>query len=333
MSFLLHWSTYLFSTVAEAIRLGFFVAMALGPSEVVDELADVDGDAVEFNAGQIMILEALPGDNGETDIIFAQREGGVVEELLSLILDFEPLLEVVEMMAPVGVDFDFEMVDPLQELRPVMMTELNFVRQIVPELTLDQKQNIMKSAEDCLKQAADKAARSDDPALRPVLGILLDSPGDIRDSLRLAIVQKLKEALPGDRFDRFLSLSEFGQSQRKKAAILGMVSRLDGELFLSQSQREQLINEISSQWDSRWSNTSDMFQLEDGVSRILDAVIMSCLDEAQQAAWKSLRGSELEETLLGVENAEDQIAENDGWWGEATPLAEPPVDTKQFGDQ
>lgn len=324
--------------MAEAIRLGFLVAIALEPSEVVDGLADVDGVAVEFNAradinfGQIKILEALPGDNGEADLIFAQSEGGVVEELLSLILDFEPLLEVVEMMAPVGVDFDFEMVDPIQELRPVMMSELNFVRQTVPELTLDQKRNIMKSAEDCLKKAADQAARSDDPELRPVLGVLLDSPGDIRDSLRLAIVQKLKEALPEERFDRFLSLSEFGQSQRKKAAILGMVSRLDGELFLSQSQREQLINEISSHWDSRWSNTSEMFQLEEGVSRILDTVIMSCLDEAQQAAWKSLRGSELEETLLGVEIAEDQIAENDGWWGEAIPLAEPPVDTEPFGD-
>ena len=326
MSFLLHWSTYFFSTAAQAFKLCFLIASAFEPGDKNERFPVLDGPAVEFqevtdiDLGEWVILEAVPGDNAEAEIMFAPSDEGVVEGLVSGLLDFVPLLEVVEVLAQEGVDFDVALVDPLQELRPVMMRELEFVRHAVPELTLEQKRNIWTVAEASLKRAADLAAKRDQPEFVQVVGVLLDPP-DIHESLRLAIATELRKSLPTNRFERFASMSEFRVSQQKRAAILAIVSRMDGELYLSQSQRDQLINEITSKWDSRWSNRGSMFHFDDGTSCIPEAVLKSCLNEAQQTAWKSLQGrSEFQETFA------IDVEEDDGWWSQASPSEESPVE-------
>jgi len=323
MSFILHWTTYFLTTLAQTIQLVIFVAATLEPVSVEEEFAVADRLAVvvrevaDAEIGGLMILEAVPRVPAEPEIMLKPLLEGVAEGLLEGLFGFEPLLEVVEWMAD-EQEFKLVMGDPLEELRPVMMVELNFVRHAVPDLTLEQKRKVWNAAEACLKQSADRTAERNHLAVG-LMGFMPATPVTPRESLSQAISGELKQILSPDRFERFAETADKRQLRRKTAAILGIVSRLDGELYLSQSQREQLIDAISSNCGTGWINRADTLDWqEDPLDGIPEAVIASCLNEAQQSAWKSLQESQIFE-MISVGEFEHV---DDGWWSAPGPLDE-----------
>lgn len=316
MSFLLNLSTYFVSTLCEIFKLGLVATSAFGP--VSDDPIAVNV-ANQVRGGDIFFLEFIL----ENEDIIAPLPALIIEEdlppqqtplttaffgLFDLLFEVESVLEFIGLVVEEGGNFDFAAAVDVSELQPLMLSELNFVRHALPELTLAQKRKVWSAAEASIRQSSTLISLEDRPEFAQVVGVLLEPEPDPQAALRREISRVLKANLPGEWFEHYVAMTEARNSQRKRAAILRIVSKLDGDLYLSQSQRDQLIESISSNWKPSWSDSLSIARFAENIPAVPELVLSACLNELQQAARQSFLEFDQGQPFWVFDIAEDD------WW-------------------
>ena len=200
----------------------------------------------------------------------------------------------------------------LQQFRPHLMEELGFIRLVCSDLTAEQRPKIKEAGEAGLKKAAKQMADLQNRQNRG-LGFQPNAQPEPRKMIREAIAKALKETLTPDQMQRYTREANDRTAHRKQAAFLSVVSRLDGNLYLTPEQRDAIFENIASNWQEKWEQWL-MFSAygNEYFPTIPDKIIVPQLNAEQKSVWNGLQKIE----LGGWWGGNGQVQPNDGWWGD-----------------
>ena len=200
----------------------------------------------------------------------------------------------------------------LQQFRPHLMEELGFIRLVCSDLTAEQRPKIKEAGEAGLKKAAKQMADVQNRQNRG-LGFQPNAQPEPRRMIREAIANALKETLTPDQMQRYTREADDRTAHRKQAAILSVVSRLDGNLYLTPKQRDAIVDSIASNWQEKWEQWLMLSAYgNEYFPTIPDKIIAPQLNAAQKSVWEGLQKIE----LGGWWGGNGQVQANDGWWGD-----------------
>ena len=206
----------------------------------------------------------------------------------------------------------------LVQYRPLLTEELGFVRLVCSDLSKDLRPKIKAAGEASLKQAAKEMAQFQN---RQNQGIAIQArtQPEPRKMVREAVSKALRETLTVEQMQRYSLEANARKEQRKRAAILCVVSRLDGCLSLSADQREKIIDSISSHWEDRWEQWLMINVYGDQYfPEMPEQYVAPILNPDQKTVWNGLQ-----KINLGVWWGNNgQNAPSDGWWGDEPEAAD-----------
>jgi hypothetical protein len=207
-----------------------------------------------------------------------------------------------------------------QQFRPFLTEELNFVRLVCSDLSKEQRPKIKIAGEASLKLASKQMAEAQNRQNQ--VRILGNKPVEVpepRKMIREAIAGALQETLTEEQTVRYKHEAADRTALRKQAAILSVVSRLDGCLFLNEVQRTKIVTEISSNWQEKWEQWLMMSSYSPDYFPVLpDQYITTHLNADQKSVYQSLQKIDFGIWWGGG----IQVQQNDGWWGDEPGNAE-----------
>jgi hypothetical protein len=252
----------------------------------------------------INLLQSLMG----TPFSIAPPIVEIVLQTMAIIIEEEE-----ELMVAHGAD------DVHQRLRPILFSELDFIRLVCDDLTVEQRARIRSAAEASLIQSALEMAPPHEGDRGESSGVLLETRPDPLFEIRKEIDKAMKEVLTAEKYAQYAVRAASRVAHRKQAAILVIVAQLDGDFCLTVEQRNKIMNEISSQWKDEWEQWLDWNWDFTEIPKNLEPIVSPVLDELQASIWKQTRKSDPEKGWLGNEEIASHF--RDGWWGEDPPMA------------
>lgn len=201
----------------------------------------------------------------------------------------------------------------LQQLRPVLASELGFVRLVLPDLTPEQRKKIKGPADAALKEAARSVAAQQNQQRRG--GVMrTNKPHEPRAIMRQAIAKAVKESVSEEQAALFDAELKLRTERRKKVAIVSLVSMMDQQMFLTPEQRDAITESISAKWQDDWEKWTKMSQMygERYFPQVPDNLVVPHLNPEQKTVWKGVQKIEIG-WWWGGEQGIDPDA--DGWWG------------------
>lgn len=209
-----------------------------------------------------------------------------------------------------------------QQYRPLINTELEFLRLVCDDLTPEQRKSIRDEAEAALKKVS-KAEVARQNGVQGLLVLTLNQGNtNPREVLRKDIWKHAKKVMNDDQYARSHKALEERLEMTKTAAISGVVTIIDHHLYLSSKQREEITDVLKKKWKDweKWMAMSVVYG-EQFLPTLPDNVINPLLTPEQKVVWKSIPRQEFE--FWG--SSEIHQFNEDEWWG---PNPEP----KEEGD-
>ena len=205
-----------------------------------------------------------------------------------------------------------------QQYRPILTTELNFIRQIC-ELTPEQRPKIKMAGEASLKEAALKMAELQGGQMRGNFRAQNEQPNPQR-TIRESITKVLQETLTPEQMANYKAEATQRAALRKRAAIRCVVARLDGTLCLTADQRDKISQSITAGWQDKWEQWLMLSIYGDQYfPQVPDQHVATHLDADQKSVWGGLQKVD-----FGYYGGGGIAEADDGWWGDAPAKADAP---------
>lgn len=196
------------------------------------------------------------------------------------------------------------------QMRPILIAELNFVRQMC-ELTPEQRTQVRAAGEAALLEAARGVFRQRQPQQLQLPGVnrtVLEPRKQIREAIGAA----LAAALTDEALKPYREESDRRAAFRRRAAIGYAVSRLDGTLYLTPRQRDEITESLTKNWQEAWESWLMMQVYGDRYfPTIPDQFVVRALNPDQVAVWRGLQKVQ----ISNWSNVNGEAIEDDGWWG------------------
>lgn len=187
-----------------------------------------------------------------------------------------------------------------QQLKPVLVAELKFIR-FNCDIPVESRPKVKQAGEQALERVAKTMARNQ------------NQPGkqtEARVEIRNALLEALKEVVPGEQFKRFEELSARRQAIQRRTAVRGLVARLDQLLLLSAAQRQQIEQTLLQNWQDRWEQWVNLSMYGDTyLPTVDDNLVVTHLNDQQKTIFNGIMKVE-----FGFWQQEEPDAD-DGWWG------------------
>ncbi len=206
-----------------------------------------------------------------------------------------------------------------RQFRPILLAELNAVRQYCKP-TVEQRPAILAAGEKGLQEAAVQYAKIQQGgnAANAAAKYGFSPSTVIRDDL----MKQLPAILSPEQFAEYSKQTEARVAQRKRAAILCFVSRLDDALCLSDEQRAQILQSVSSKWRDHWEHWLMISRYgEQYFPHVADDLLEPHLDAGQKSIWQGLSKIGGVQFLSPIVQPQD---DTEWWQAEQAKPVEPP---------
>jgi|GEM_PF-5424090 len=211
--------------------------------------------------------------------------------------------------APVAVEVaaageEGAVLDPLiaqftQQFRPVMRSELHFIRKLC-EPTPDQRKSLAEQGEKALKAVATKFAKIQHQMNTGRWQWGSESP-IVRQLLEELLLDNLKATFSEDQVTRYRHEINERTNLLKQVAVPNLVATLDQTLVLSTDQREKISDSLMKNWDRSWCLSLEYVQLFDQYfPNIPDTLVVPYLDTIQKNVWSGMQKNQ--RIFLGIAN-------------------------------
>ena len=201
-----------------------------------------------------------------------------------------------------------------QQLRPVLHSELGFVRLICSDLNLDQRKKVKDAADVALKVAAKTLVnQQNQQPVRPApRGKKSTEP---RAIIRDAIAQAAKDTFTEEQLARYTAAATKRIEKRKQTAILSVVARLDNHLYFTPEQREKITESISEKWQDDWEKWTQMAQVygDQYFPMVPENLVVQHLNPEQKSVFSGIHRIDFNWWWGG--GVQGQNPDDDGWWG------------------
>ena len=223
-------------------------------------------------------------------------------------------IAIEQPQADIDAQFDAMTQQFVQQLHPILKSELGFVRLICSDLTPEQRAKIRKPAEAALKDAAKQLAKHQNQMQRGMA--MRNNPTEGSKQIREAIHKAMKDTLTEPQYARYEEEATLKIATRKQTAISNLISRLDGQLYLTVDQRERISDSLTSKWQDGWEKWLAMMNMygDRYFPTIPDQCVTPFLNTEQKLVWQSVQKVDFGAWWGGggaMENLDD-----DGWWGD-----------------
>jgi hypothetical protein len=185
----------------------------------------------------------------------------------------------------VPMNLDAQVQQFTQQFRPILRAEYHVVRAVC-QLTLEQRKQIARDAENALKDVAQSYVE----AMQRPMTAAERTAREPRTLIQDALFRAVKARLTANQAARYQEELARRSAGRKQLAVRNLVARLDNDLVLSSAQRDQISQSLSSHWDDSWAQSLEMFLYDYGfIPPIPDQLVAPFLNEVQKKAWWSTR--------------------------------------------
>ncbi len=249
---------------------------------------------------------AVPLAKGEIKGVVGQIEGMVQERVIVRKRVAAAKAQVVQ--APIvlngAIGIGQGQLDPLiaqfqQQYRPLVRSELHFIRQICKP-TDDQRKSLAKQAGTVHKDLATKFAKLQQQMNAGQWRWGSESPTP-RQELEKLFLTVLKTTLSPEQVTHYEHELNQRKEEIKTVAIRNLVAKLDQDLVLSAEQREKISESLRSEWNDTWCLSLDYVQYFDQFfPNIPDKVVAPFLNKMQKTVWDGI--SKNQRIFLGIGN-------------------------------
>jgi hypothetical protein len=199
---------------------------------------------------------------------------------------------------------DAQLEQYIQLLKPTMWQELNFIRQVC-DLTLEQRPKIRAAADVAVKEGAKAIIKRERDGVQPAVGV---------DALRNNFHEALTKTLTAEQVARFDAEQTKRREARRQAAIWGAVASLDGALFLSEEQREKIVNNLQKNWQREWEGWLEACQYNGQYfPQIPEQHVAPELNPEQKLVWSNVE--KIAMNSWDGEEGPDKDKE-EAWWNQ-----------------
>jgi len=189
----------------------------------------------------------------------------------------------------------------VQLLQPAMWRELDFVRQVC-DLTPEQRPKVKAAAEVTVKEAA-KAMLQPQRQARSM-------PTAAAQMIHDNVYEALKKTLTPQQLDHYSAEDASRTAATKHATIRSVVSQLDGALYLTKEQREQIVAALDSSWQRDWEQWLTMHQYAGQYfPQVPEQHVVPHLTDEQKVVWNGLQ-----KTTINAWHNNRQRQADDAWW-------------------
>jgi hypothetical protein len=190
----------------------------------------------------------------------------------------------------------------VQLLQPSLWRELDFVRQVC-DLTPEQRPKIKAAADTAVIDAAKAMIQPQRQARSmPTLAAQM-----IHDSVHEAV----KKTLTSEQRESYETENAARTAATKQATIQGVVSQLDGALFLTTEQREKITAALESNWQRDWEQWLSMYRYNSQYfPQVPDQHVTPYLNAEQKTVWNGLQ-----KVMINAWNNNGRRQADDNWWG------------------
>ena len=283
-------------------RITFLTILALALSCAVAARGQNKGYAAAL-AEKLEALQAARDDRAQDETLkaqdarakkAAQRRKAVVAKQLE-----------ADQAAQREKQLDAQAQQYVQMMQPLMWRELEFVRQTC-DLAPEQRPKIKAAGEAGVQLAARDM-------VRPRIVNRSQSPATAGHTIRDSIAVALEMALSKEQLARYAAEDAKRQEANKQAAIVSAVAQVDGALFLTQEQREKIVEAIDNNWQDGWEQWIKMWQYDGRYfPQIPDQHITPHLNDEQKTVWRGLQ--KVSVNSWGGHN--EQAVDQEWWEGE-----------------
>jgi hypothetical protein len=194
----------------------------------------------------------------------------------------------VRAVMPAAVDVnDAQQLQFNRQYQSVLRAEVNFAKhacQATPEQ--------MKSLREELDKLLKGKEQNSGAAKLLQAGKVRKMPVAVGDPMQLArdrLSKAVKTCFSVEQTVRFQDELDKRKLDHKRAAAHNLVARLDRELVLSVTQREQISESLLAHWDDAWCSSLQMFMHGDQFfPNIPDAHVVNFLNDAQKQNWRAI---------------------------------------------
>jgi hypothetical protein len=194
-----------------------------------------------------------------------------------------------------------------QQWRSCLLIELAFVRHICPDLPPRERVRVRAAAEKALQAAANELSGLQDQSE--------SDKSTPQAMIRVAIAEKLRDALPPEKWKQFESEAEARVKRRQTAVIGLLVEHIDETLYLTPEQRNQIARALADHWKPAWEGWLQLRFMQ-GFPTLPRDVLTPYLDEEQRATCNKTQKIALSVQFITGQMPNDDVKETD-WWDEA----------------
>ena len=210
-----------------------------------------------------------------------------------------------------------------QQYRPILATELNFIRQMC-DLKPEQRPKVKAAGEAAVTQVVRRMAEQQGRAMQGQGVNFVERevpPADPRRFILDAVAKALKETLTEEQMAKYTDESAKRTALRKRAAMQTAVALLDDKLCLTGEQRDKITESVSAKWQTEWESWLMLSQYGGQYfPTIPDNLIVPHLNVEQKSVWEGFQ-----KVNFGFWSGDGQEQQNDGWWGDEPAKGAVPV--------
>lgn len=179
----------------------------------------------------------------------------------------------------------------LPQFQPLFKAELAFVQRACG-LNKEQREQIQKAGDECLKAAARKYAMAQNQ-LRNGRGVRIvggvPTVPDPRGLVQQQMANMVKSKLRPEQAAQYRQECGKRAANRKHVATGNLVAELDEVLVLTAEQRDKLMESLSSNWQDAWAQSLEMLiHNNQYLPSIPDQHVVPFLSETQRTAWRNI---------------------------------------------
>ena len=201
-----------------------------------------------------------------------------------------------------------------QQYRPILATELNFIRQMC-DLKPEQRPKVKAAGEAAVTQVVRRMAEQQGRAMQQHVVNFVEreaAPADPRRFILDAVTKALKETLTEEQVAKYTDESAKRTALRKRAAMQSAMALLDDNLCLTGEQRDKITEAVSAKWQTEWESWLMLSQYGGQYfPTIPDNLIVPHLNVEQKSVWEGFQ-----KVNFGFWSGDGQEQQNDGWWGD-----------------
>ena len=257
----------------------------VGGGAVTVKNVEVKDKPKDEKAKEVKKVEAVKGEAIDVQVVVQGQAVPAQAVVIENIIDVVAPMQLIRAAGRANANLDPLIAQFTPQLRPLLKTELHFVK-LVCEPTKAQQKAIALEADKGFKEAVRKYADAQQKMMNGQWRG--NTQPDARKMLQQAMVVAVKTSLTAEQAAKYQEELNRRAADLKTVTIRNIMVKLDQDLVLSADQREALSQALHKDWKDAWGSSLETYMYgNESLPALPDKLITPLLNPTQKKVWTS----------------------------------------------